>query len=320
MDEIPRRSRLAVRAQVGRLPLPRLPRRRPDRAPVEDRPAAGPLLPGGGRAPARAARPPLRARRRDRHPAGRPPVLRRSPPAHPPGREPDRAALAGAPRGAHRLRPAGGRAGQALVDRPLLRAPAAPGSLRGARRSPVATTSGSPPPRRTRPRRAPGSTWRGGTLDGVVAKRLDLPYQRGERDRHAEGQAPPHGGLRGGRLPSTHRARGWSARSSSASTTRTGCSTTSASRPASRPPTARRSWPSCEPADQAARVHGPRAGRAQPMEHRALGGMGAARAQAGRRGELRPLHRRSLPPRHALPALAARQGAAPVHPRPGRAQ
>jgi ATP-dependent DNA ligase len=106
----------------------------------------------------------------------------------------------------------------------------------------------------------------GGTLDGIVAKRLDLPYQSGER---------------------------------------TGMQKVK-----------RRRTVDCVVGG----FHGPRAGRAQPLEHRALGGMGAARAQAGRRGELRPLHGRSLPPRHAPAALAAGQAAAPVHPRSGRGQ
>ena len=54
---------------------------------------------------------------------------------------------------------------------------------------------------------------------------------------------------------------------------------------------------------------GERAGRAEPLEHRALGRLGAAAARAGRRGALRPRHRRPLPPRHQVPALASRQGA-----------
>ena len=318
MDEIPERPGLAVRAQVGRLPLPRLPRRRPDRAAVEERPAAGPLLPGGGRAPARAARPLLRPRRRDRHPAGRPPVLRRSPPADPPGREPDRAALAGAPRGAHRLRPAGGRGGQGARRSPAPGAPAAPGGLRGqgARRS------------RRRPAlprhrgRGPGARLarhggRHARRHRGQAARPALPDRRA--DRHAEGEAPPHGGLRGGRLPLRIGLAGGGLapprplRRGRAAPSRRLHVRLPGRRPHDAPGQARAP-------DQAARVHGPRAGRAQPLEHRALGGMGAARAQAGRRGELRPLHGRPLPSRHPLPALAARQGAAPVHPRPGRAQ
>src|SRR5581483_12237569 len=64
----PRRAGLAVRAQVGRLPLPRLPGRRLRRIAVEERPAPGPLLPGGGRARALARAARLRAGRRDRDP------------------------------------------------------------------------------------------------------------------------------------------------------------------------------------------------------------------------------------------------------------
>ena len=72
-------------------------------------------------------------------------------------------------------------------------------------------------------------------------------------------------------------------------------------------------------AARAAGLHRQRAGRTEPLEHRAQRRMGAAAARARRRGPLRPRHRRPLPPRHAAPALAARQGAAAVHLRADRA-
>src|SRR6266478_8591935 len=54
---------------------------------------------------------------------------------------------------------------------------------------------------------------------------------------------------------------------------------------------------------QAARLHRSGPGRAQSVEHEAVGGVGAARAQARGRGRLRSLHGRTLPPRDPLPAL-----------------
>ena len=61
------------------------------------------------------------------------------------------------------------------------------------------------------------------------------------------------------------------------------------------------------------RVHRARAGRPEPVEHRALGRVGAAPAQAGCRSGIRPRFKREIPPRHEIPPLAAGQGAATVH-------
>ena len=55
VDAIPRRAAVAVRAEVGRLSLPRVPRRRRRRAAVEGGPAARALLSGGRRGGAVAA-------------------------------------------------------------------------------------------------------------------------------------------------------------------------------------------------------------------------------------------------------------------------
>ncbi len=45
--------------------------------------------------------------------------------------------------------------------------------------------------------------------------------------------------------------------------------------------------------------------RPEPLEHGAVGAVGAAAAQAGGGGALRPRDRRPLPPRHQADALAA---------------
>ena len=97
--------RLAVRAQVGRLPRrAREPRRRAA-ALVAQRPAAAALLPGarGGRG-APASR--VGARRRDHHLARGPARVRPAAAAAPSRGEPDQAALGRDPGGLRRLRPA----------------------------------------------------------------------------------------------------------------------------------------------------------------------------------------------------------------------
>ena len=81
------RRRLALRAQVGRLPVHRLPRRRRRGAGQPQRAPADPLLPGDHRAPQGAAAGAVRGRRRDRRAVDgrRRPRLRRAAAAHPPG-------------------------------------------------------------------------------------------------------------------------------------------------------------------------------------------------------------------------------------------
>ena len=155
----------------------------------------------------------------------------------------------------------------------------------------------------------------GATLDGIVAKRLDLPYQSGERTGMQKvkrrrtvdcvvGGFRYAGRPRGG-LPAPRSLR--SRRAAPPRRLHVRVSHRHPQDPARRAP----------PADRAARLHRPRARRAQSLEPRALRGVGAAPAGAGRRGELRPLRGRSVPSRHALPALAAGQGAAAMHARPG---
>ncbi len=221
----------------------------------------------------------LRARRRDRHPGGRPPLLRRSPPAHPPGREPDRAALAGAPGDAHRLRPAGGRRGARRWSSG--RSASAGAGSRPSRPRPCAgrddirlspaTEDAAPGPRVARHGGRHARRHRG------QAARPAVPDRRAHR--HAEGEAPPHRGLRGGRVPLRLGLAGGGLaparplRRGRAAPSRRLHVRLPGRRPHDAPGQA-------HPADQAARLHGTRAGRAQPLEHRALGGMAAARARS----------------------------------------
>ena len=82
-DGLPDRRRLAVRAEVGRLPRDGLPRRRRDLHAVARPQAARPLLPGARRAAAGEPPGALRPRRRDRHLARRGAPVRAAAPAHP---------------------------------------------------------------------------------------------------------------------------------------------------------------------------------------------------------------------------------------------
>ena len=133
----PRGAGRQLRAEVGRLPLDRLPLRRPRRDRQPQREADDPLLPRGRRGgpgqPPRAVR---RRRRDHRRAAGRGPArLRPAEPAHPPRRQPGEEAVgrdAGALRG---LRPAGPRRRgphRAAVPRAAGAARAGPGRRAGA--------------------------------------------------------------------------------------------------------------------------------------------------------------------------------------------
>ena len=101
-----RGAAVAVRAEMGRVPLPRVQGRRRRRAAVEGRAAVQPLLSRDRRGDAGAAGAALRARRRDRRPARRHAVVRRAADAHPSGGEPRAEARARASGGLHRVRPA----------------------------------------------------------------------------------------------------------------------------------------------------------------------------------------------------------------------
>ena len=117
---------LELRAQVGRVPLHRVPRRRRGRAGQPQHQAADPLLPRGRHgdqgAAARAVRARRRALRGTQQRRGRPPGVRDAPGAHPPRclpGQPAGRADTGRVRG---LRPAGPR--RRVVRRPpVLRAP-----------------------------------------------------------------------------------------------------------------------------------------------------------------------------------------------------
>ena len=154
----------ALRAQVGRVPLDRLPLRRPRRDRQPQREADDPLLPGGGRGGQGQPAGEVRRRRRDRrHRAQRRPArLRPAAAAHPPRRQPGEEARPGDPRALRRVRPA-----RARGRRPQGAAPRrAQGPAReGPRRCGAAR---APDPRHPRPgawpssgsssSRAPGST------------------------------------------------------------------------------------------------------------------------------------------------------------------
>ena len=179
LRRLPDGRRLAVRAQVGRLPGPRLPRRRRGlhRSPRPE--AARPLLPGARRSAARGAARALRAGRRGRHRPRRGARLRGAAAAHPPG------GVAGqdARRGDRRRRSSPGTCSRsatrtcATVPQGERRArlEAALGGVERRR-----STSRRRPATGRRPRtgstasRAPGST-------ASIAKRLDGAYQPGKR-------------------------------------------------------------------------------------------------------------------------------------------
>ena len=108
-----------------------------------------------------------------------------------------------------------------------------------------------------------------------------------------QGQAAAHRGLRRRRLSLRLESARESARCCSASTTTQGLldhvGFTSAIPAADRPELTKR----LEALKGGAGLHRQGAGRPQPVEHRALGRMGAAEARAGGRGALRPGHRRA---------------------------
>ena len=175
----PRRRRLALRAEVGRVPLHRVPRRRRHRAGQPQRAAVHPLLPRADRAAQGVAARALRRRRRDRRrrPRRQRARLRRPAAAHPPRRvagPPPRRGDAGVVR---RLRPAGARRRRRCSSARCRERRAE--LLRVLRpKPPVHLTPASTDP-------ATAAEWfgrfEGAGLDGVVAKRLDDPYQPDKR-------------------------------------------------------------------------------------------------------------------------------------------
>ena len=192
-----------LRAEVGRLPVDRLPGRRRGRVRQPQRTADDPLLPRAGRGgQGRTARP-VRDRRRDRDRDRHGPRLRRAAAADPPR------GLAGPHAGRedagflHRLRPAGAR--RRRPHRPAVRR--APGRARdgiGPRRG-----AGSPHPGDPRPRggeamvrrvRGRGPRRRGGQAAG-----RHLPAGQAG---HVQDQARADGRLRRRRLPAAQERSG----------------------------------------------------------------------------------------------------------------
>ena len=151
----------------------------------------------------------------------------------------------------------------------------------------------------------------GGALDGVIAKRLDGPYLPGERAmlkvKRLRTADCVVGGFRygtnskevGSLLLGLYNAEG--------KLDHVGFTSTISA--AEKPALTKK----LEGLRGGAGLHRQRAGRPEPLEHRAQRRMGAAEAGAGGRGALRSRHRRPLPPRHQAHALAARQGAAAMH-------
>ncbi len=197
----PREGRRAeLRAQVGRLSLPRLQGRRRGRAHQPQHQAADPLLPRGrGRRP-RAAAGALRARRRALRRAAqrarRPARVRDPAGAHPSGEVARRHAGREDAGRVRRLRPAG--AGRHVVRRPpVRRAPAGDGGGAGWPHRPLL-----PDPHHHRPVRGRGLVpplrGRRARRRGRQAAGRDVPA---ERPHHAEDQARAHRRRRGRRLP-----------------------------------------------------------------------------------------------------------------------
>ena len=253
------RGRAGVRAEVGRLPLHRVPRRRRGRARQPQREAADPLLPRGRRGgPALAARA-LRRRRRDRRAHRRPARLRRAAAAHPPGRHPGATARRGDAGVVRGLRPARARRrrpdGAPFAERRT--------TLERARRGVAAA---DPPHAGVSADLDEGARWferlrgRRARRGDLQAARLHLPArQAGD----AQGQARAHRRLRrrrasgrtSRRAPTARRS---SARSCSASTTTPGsCSPSGSSA----------SFPMARRAELVERAGGvrPRAGRRPPV-------------------------------------------------------
>ena len=189
----------ALRAEVGRLPLHRVPRRRRGRARQPQRAAADPLLPRGGRGGQGAAcRSGAWSTARSSCPRGDRLRLRGAAAAHPPGR------VAGQPAGradagvVRRLRPARPRRRVAARRRRSASAGRGWSERWPAPAPPVYVTA--------RHRATPTTaqrwfeTFEGAGLDGVVAKPADLPLRPGPA-ADDQGQARAHRRLRGRRVP-----------------------------------------------------------------------------------------------------------------------
>ena len=331
----PGRRRLAVRAEVGRVPLHRLPRRRRHRADQPQRAPVHPLLPRAARAAAGGAARAVRRRRRDRRPRPRRPRarLRRPAPADPPGGVagrrawPPRRRACSSPSTCSRSATSRGSDGRSVTDAPSRRCstPSRAGDPHRCFVTPASTD------------RAVAAEWfsafEGAGLDGVVAKRLDdaVPARQAGP---GQGQAPAHRRLRGRRLPHPQGRPRRRLAAARPVRRRRSDSTTSASRPrspsssapqllaeltpltenATRRPSvggvgrcSRTRWraragdPAGEPDDGQRRPGGD-----EPVERRQGPVVGAGARRAGRRGDVRPARERPLPPRRVVRALAPR--------------
>ncbi len=284
--------RLAVRAEVGRLSRRARERRRRARALVAQRPAAAPLLPRAAAA-RRVDAAALGARRRDRDRARRRTRLRRDADAPPSGGEPRPQARRRDPGHLRRLRP------PALEGEARARAPDREAARRAREgRRGLRAVAG------LRRRRA-GTEWlqtlQAAGFDGVVAKRLGLPYLPGSRDGVVK--VKPHktadcvvAGIRwkkGGRETIATLLLGLYDDDGASRLRRLGRGRRE------EPGGDRRQGPAARRQEER-----PPLQRAEPLGHRRARG-DAAQAEARRRGALRQAREAPLPPRHAAAPLPA---------------
>ena len=282
----------------------------------------------GRRSPAispRSSRPPRRCRRSASCSTARSwcrtarLLVRRAAAAHPPGGEPDRAAGRRDPGADDRVRSAGGRARQGAGRSAAARAPAAAGGIRAPSNLREPSASGSRPPPYELSEAKGWLKTVGATLDGIIAKRRDLPYSAGDRSgmqkiKNYRSADCVVGGFRynegkkvvGSLLLGLHDEAGLLNHVGFTSTIK-----------ASDKPALTKKL---KKLIGRARLHRQQAGRPEPLVDRTFGRMGAAQAEARRRGLLRPLLRRPFPPRHAPAALAAGQIAEAVHDGAGEAE
>ena len=318
--EMPTGRRPLYEAEVGRLPLHRVPRRRRRRARQPQREAAHPVLPGPRRAAAAAL--PDRAVvdgeiviTTDARPRLRPPLA-----AHPPGASRRSDARGGDAGRVRRVRPArrGRRRTCASSRSRDRRARLEAGARAG--NAPVHLT-----PATTRPRPAAhdwfepvrGRRARRGRRQGRSTGRTS----EGER-RLAQGEAPAHRRLRRRRLPHAQGRQGRRLAAARALRRRRASCTTSASRRASRGTAARRAARRSSRRTGTARSTGTRGGSGPSGRPRSARGggaepgarsrwnankdmiVGAAAHRARRRGRVRAHAGRPVPPHRAVPALA----------------